>query len=756
MGSQIAAHFANIGIPALLLDLPSSHSSDRSELARSGLKAALEKRPSAFYIESTASLIETGNFEDDLGQIAGCDWVIEAVAENLEVKKALWALVDKAKNPDAVLSTNTSGIRLSEIARDLSPDFRRNFLGTHFFNPPRYLHLLEVIPGTETDAEIVSFVQQFGEEVLGKGIVVCKDTPNFIANRIGSFFSAAAQRKMVAGEYSIEEVDALTGPLLGLPKSATFRLIDIIGLDVWASVSNNIHASASDDLWREWFALPDYQAKMIERGWLGEKAGQGFYRRAGKGQFEAIDWKTLDYHPAKEAGFESVAKVRKLDLPERLRTLLATEDRAGLFLRRLLHHYFAYSAAMVPEISGRIVEIDRAMRWGYAHQLGPFELWDAIGFQETARKMETDGVPLPGYVHQMLKAGAASFYRPADKDRSPHTKCFDFRSGTYQLLEQRPGVIALAELKRARGVVKTNAAASLIDLGDGVLCLEFHSKMNAIEEATLQMIEEGFDELAQNFEAMVIANQGVTFSAGANLAVMGRWAEDSQWNELEQFIARFQQCTLRLKYAPKPVVAAPFSRVLGGGCEVVLHSHRVQAAAELNIGLVEVSVGLIPAAGGCKEMVLRFPDSLDGFRLILHGKVSGSAAEALQMELLQDEDRISINPERLVGDAKAFALELAKIYQPGTPLAEIGTGGAAAYEQMQEVLQQEHKSNQITDYDRLVGEKLAYVLSGGETTTVSEQRLLDLEREVFLSLCGNIQTQERIQYMLKNGKPLKN
>ncbi len=751
MGSRIAAHFANAGIPSLLLDI-SSPDGDRNVVAKRGLENALKQRPSAFFTDAAAALVQVGNFDDDLRRINECQWVIEAVTENLEIKRALWSRVEAQRQPEAILSTNTSGIRLAEISRDFQSSFKRHFLGTHFFNPPRYLHLLEVIPGAETDGDVVQFVSSFGERTLGKGIVICKDTPNFIGNRIGSFYSAAVQRAMMEGDYTIEEVDALTGPLIGMPKSAAFRLIDVIGLDVWAQVMRNVYESTNDE-WSDWFRLPPYWQKMLENGWLGEKTGQGFYKRVGpEKQIQVLDWKTFEYRPARKVTFESVEAARKIpDLGPRVRALIEASDRAGTFLWRVLGSVFAYSMAMIPEISDRIVEIDHAMRWGFGHKLGPFELWDAIGFEYVANRLQSERPALPDNLKRMLASGASSFYRAEEY--------FDLVNGMYARLESRPGVLILAEVKRKRGIVDKNSDASLVDLDDGVLCLQFHSKMNAISEDTLRMVILGIDLLERDFDAMVIGNEGENFSAGANLQMLLDAAEALDFESIETYIRHFQQAMLKIKYAPKIIVSAAFSRALGGGCEVVLQSQRVQAFAELNIGLVELNVGLIPAAGGTKEMALRSADPMKGWELIAQAKVSNSAAEAKQLGFLQPADRISMNPELLIGDAKQFALELQKSYQPGEPQAEVVVAGGAGYERMRQAAEVKRESGQITEHDFVILEKAAYVLSGGRVAggkTVSEQDLLDLEREAFLSLCAMPKSQERIRYMLKNGKPLTN
>ncbi|MDQ6665591.1 MAG: 3-hydroxyacyl-CoA dehydrogenase/enoyl-CoA hydratase family protein [Acidobacteriota bacterium] len=756
MGSRIAGHFANAGIPALLLDL------DLAAATR-GIESALKQKPTGLFTPAAATLIAPGSFDSDMAKIAGCDWIIEAVTENLAIKRALYDRVEKARAPGSIVSTNTSGIPLSAISEAFSPDLRQHFLGTHFFNPPRYLHLAEIIPGASTLPEVLNFVSNFCDLKFGKGVVPCKDTPNFIANRIGTFFGSTIQKLTLEDDFTIEEVDALTGTLIGLPKSASYRLLDIVGLDIWAHVTNNLHDAVPDDPYRDRFVMQPFLQELIERKWLGEKTGQGLYKRVGKGdnkEIHAIDRKTFDYHPAQKPRFASVDAARNIEnLPGRLRAMVAAQDRAGAFLWKLFSDLFIYSATMAPEISGRIVEIDRAMRWGYANALGPFELWDALGFEETARRMEREGRALPPVVEKMLSSGAKSFYEPADADGEPRTRYFDLTATEYRDLETRPGILVLSELKRARGTVKKNAGASLIDLGDGVLGVEFHGKMNAIGDDLVAMIHAGIDETSRNFEAMVIGNQGENFSVGANLMLVLLAAQEEEWDELNAAINRFQQVNMAIKYAPKPVVIAPFGMTLGGGCEIALHGARVQASAELYMGLVEVGVGLIPGGGGCKEMLLRLNDAKAAFELIGYAKVSTSAADARGLGLLRQADEVSMNPERLIGDAKALALSLASRYSPGAPRADIRVGGGDTFALLKIGIWMARQGNYITEYDTVVGEKLAYVLSGGRGTgeqTVSEQYLLDLEREAFLSLCGRVETRQRMQHMLKTGKPLRN
>ena len=761
MGSRIAAHFANAGVPANLLDIVIPNQPVRSAAAIKGIENAAKLKPAGFFVDSGAALVTPGNFEDDLGQLAQADWIIEAVTENLEIKRDLWARVLKVAKPGAILSTNTSGIPLAQISEGWPDEVQERFCGTHFFNPPRYLHLLEVIPGAKTALHVLSFVSDFGDRRLGKGIVPCKDTPNFIANRIGSFWGGTVGKIMMEGNYSVEEVDVITGPLIGLPGTASFRLLDLVGLDIWKHVGENLYHAVPDDPWRDRFLPAAAHLKMMENGWLGDKSGQGYYKKVGKERaIHVIDWKTLEYAPLAKIKFPSAEQVKPIeDLSTRLKVLVAGKDRVGDFLWKLYSDLFVYCAERIPEISDRVVEIDRGMKWGYAHKMGPFELWDALGFDAVCSRFDLEKRELPASIEAMRKAGAASFYESADRDGHPGARYFDLGADAYTDLEARPGVTVLADVKRARGVLKSNSGASLIDLGDGVVCVEFHSKMNTLGEDNFAMMYEGLAALDKGYEAMVIANQAADFSVGANLMMVVMAAQEEEWDELAMGIHRFQQVNMALKYASKPVVAAPFGRTLGGGCEISLHATRVQAAAETYMGLVEVGVGLIPGGGGTKELMVRLKDPRKVFELIGMAKVSSSADDAKKLGLLSRDAGVSMNTERLVADAKSLALSLVPTYSQGTPRKDIRVGGAPVLAMLEIGLWSMHKGGYITDYDVVVGKKLAGILSGGKLSAeseVSEQYLLDLEREAFLSLCGDPRTQARMQHMLKTGKPLRN
>ena len=785
MGARIAAHLANAGIPTHLLDIaPSSlteaeqragltldSSQVRNRIALAGLEAARKSRPAAFFVREHAEWIMAGNFEDHLGRVAEADWIIEAVVENLEVKRSLLARVEQLRRPGSIVSTNTSGLPVNQIAEGRSQDFRRHWLGTHFFNPPRYLHLLELIPGRETLPEVVELLAEFADRRLGKGVIVAKDTPNFIANRIGTFSLVNLMRLAEQKGLTVEEVDALTGPAVGAPKTATFRLLDLVGLDTAAHVIGNIFENAPEDEWRDFYRVPPFLEKMLERNWLGDKTGQGFYKKVGKGdgrEILALDLKTLEYRQRQRPNFPLIETIRNVDDPaERLRLLLNSEDRAGRFAWKALSEVFLYAARRIPEISDRILEIDQAMRWGFGWELGPFEMWDALEVAATVGRLEKEGRDVGENVRRMLAAGATSFYRR----QNGRAEYFDFGGGSYFLSEQPADIIVLANEKQRERVIRKNPGASLVDLGDGVCCVEFHSKMNAVGPDILTMLQTGLEETAQNFEAMVVANQGANFSVGANLMLVLMAIQGEEWEEIELIIRQFQNVTLALKYSERPVVVAPFGMTLGGGCEIPLHAARICAHAELYMGLVETSVGLIPAAGGCKEMLIRANEATgpegdilestkEVFQQTAFAKVSTSAEEARRFHFLRPTDSITMNRDRLVADAKALALEMVRSgYKPARSRNDLRVAGETGLATLKLGIHLARQAEQITDHDAKVARKLAYVLSGGDlsgTQRVTEQYLLDLEREAFLSLCGERKTQERIAHTLKTGKPLRN
>ncbi len=715
MGAQIAAHFANAGIPALLLDIT-------REVAREGLERARALRPDPFFTPTTHTLIKTGSLDEDLAGIAKCDWILEAVVERLDVKQALLATVDSLRRADAIVGSNTSGIPIGALAEGRSVEFKRHFLGTHFFNPPRYLHLLEIIPTPDTDLAVVDAVIAFADRRLGKGVVVAKDTPNFIANHIGLFGVMQIFRALATGEYTIEEIDAITGPAIGRPKSATFRTMDIAGIDVLAHVARNLaeRLESPDD--QRQFELPPLVADMVTRGWVGSKSGQGFYKKSADGEILTLDPASMEYRPKQSARLPSLDAAKSIDnVGERIRTLVNSDDKVGRFLKATLVPTLEYAERVAPQIAHDRVDIDNAMRWGYGWDLGPFETKQYLG-------RASAGVP-------------------------------DARS---------QGLGALAP--PSKNIVKKNTGASLVDIGDGVLAIEFHSKMNAIGGDTIQMLHAGVKEATANFAALVVANDAVNFSAGANLMLLLLEAQEGNWDEVDMMIRAFQSATMALKHADIPVVVAPAGLALGGGCEIALHADRVQAAAEAYIGLVEVGVGLIPAGGGTKEMVARAMESAPPtadplrtvqrvFETIAFAKVSTSGPDARRLGYLREADGISMNRDRLQQDVKAVALARVPEYVRPLPRCAVPVGGANLLAALKLGIHLAWRAGRISDHDALVGRKLAWILAGGDaphSTTLTEHQLLDLEREAFLSLCGERKTQERIAHTLKTGKPLRN
>ncbi|HLC02586.1 MAG TPA: 3-hydroxyacyl-CoA dehydrogenase/enoyl-CoA hydratase family protein [Anaerolineales bacterium] len=787
MGSAIAAHLANAGASSFLLDIVPLDLTDedrrkgltrespsfRNRLAVRGLETALNASPPAFFSSKDAHLITIGNIEDHLGWLAQADWIIEAVAERLDVKQALFAKVEAHRKPGTLVSSNTSGIPVRALAEGRSQEFRQHFLGTHFFNPPRYMKLLELIPGPETLPEVIQEMAEFGERALGKGIVIAKDTPNFIANRIGTFGLFTVMRIMMEGDYSVEEVDWLTGPAIGRPKTATLRTADLVGLDTVAQIASNIAQGLSDDAERPAYAVPPFLQELVKRGWLGEKAGQGFYKRI-KGtegsEILALDYKTMEYRPQRKVSFPSSDAIQGIEEPsERLRALAYADDRAGRFVWQVLRDTLGYAAQRVPEIADDIVSVDQAMRWGFGWALGPFEIWDTFGVEQASRRMEQEGKVLPSLVTKLLRSGDTSFYRR----EAGRLYAFDPAAGKKVEIQERPEIILLSALRERERVVARNPGASLIDLGDGVACLEFHSKSNAIGPDIVQMMRTSLELCAERFDALVIGNQGRHFCVGANLMALLFEAQDENWDEIDFMVRAFQSTAMAIKMFEKPVVAAPFVMTLGGGCEVCLHAAKIRAAAETYIGLPEVGVGLIPAGGGCKEMLLRsmegIPAELEidllpffrhAFETIAFGKVSTSAKDAQRLGYLRPTDRFTMNQDRLIYEAKQAALAMVTegyaAARPKDDIKVLGERGIAAAETQ---LYNMRSGAYMSDHDELIAKKLASVLAGGKVTPgtlVTEQYLLDLEREAFLSLCGERKSQERMQHMLRIGKPLRN
>jgi 3-hydroxyacyl-CoA dehydrogenase len=791
MGARIAAHVANAGIPCFLLDIvPSELSADekrkglrlespavRNRIVLSGLEAAKKSRPAAFFTPETARLVTPGNLEDNLAWCGQADWIIEAVAENLEIKRKLFERVESVRKPGTIVTSNTSGLPIHLIAEGRSEDFQQHWAGTHFFNPPRYMKLVELIPGPKTLPGVLATLDEMCDLRLGKGVVIAKDTPNFIANRIGTYAMLNVLKQMQALDMTIEEVDACTGPAIGQPKSATFRTADIVGLDVLVHVVRNIYDNIPNDESREMWRVPAFVEEMMKRGWLGDKTGSGFYKRvkkAGDSEILTLDWQKMEYRPRQKAKFGSIEAGKQIEeTRERIRALSGPGmdgkgDKANRFLWACLSENCLYAARRVPEIANSVVDVDRAMRWGFAWELGPFEVWDAIGVGRMAEALGREGKQIPPVVNDVLASPKKSFY----ETEKGSTRYFDIGAKAMKPVPEPAGIIILKSLKDRSGVVQTNAGASLIDLGDGVLCCEFHSKMNSIGGDIGAMIHAGVKRLGSEFDAMVIANQAPNFSVGANLMLLLVTAQEGEWDDIHMAVRQFQGVNMAIKYAPGPVVAAPQGMALGGGCEISLSSAQIYAAAEAYIGLVETGVGLIPGGGGTKEMLIRANEHAGGgedldlfhalkpiFETIAMAKVSTSGEEARSLGFLRRSDLIAMNRDRQVADAKATALALVREgYHPPAP-AEIRVLGEEFLAGAKLAIHMLVRGEFASEHDAVVARKLAYILAGGSITapqTVSEQYILDLEREAFVSLCGERKTQERIAHTLKTGKPLRN
>ncbi len=768
MGAQIAAHFANIEIPTLLLDLP-TEGSNRNEVARQAVERLVRMKPPPMYSPEKVRFIEVGNFKEDLPKLSSCDWIIEAIIENLEAKQELWKKVEPYRRPDCVVSTNTSGLPISRIAQDRSEDFKRYWLGTHFFNPPRYLKLLEIIPGPETLVSVVDSVSFIGNRLLGKGIVVAKDRPNFIANRVGVFVVQRAIELMEELNLTIEEVDTLTGPLIGRPKTATFGLADLVGIDVMVAVGENLYRDLSEDLNRDHFRPADLLKQVVARGWTGRKVGQGFYKRVGQ-EILVLDRKTLKYRNRFEAQISSLQTVhREPNLLRRIQILLQMEDQVGAFLWLYLRDTFLYAAQRIPEITEEYYQIDRAMKWGYNWEKGPFELWQDLGIEVVARRMKEEDMALPSWVSDLLEQPDKQFYVLG----SGRKLFFDRSSRQYQVVKEEADQIQLTLLSRQGRVVRSNSAASLLDLGDGVACLEFHAKANTVSPDTVEMAQVALEEVDHNFLGLVIGNQGQDFSMGVDLSLLLQAAQGRQWEAIEEMVCRFQDMVCSFRNSTKPVVSAPFHRTLGGGAEICLGCDRVVAAAESYIGLVEVGVGLIPAGGGTKEILMRhleevpllplanyLPAVQKAFETIGRAVVSTSAEDARQLRFLLERDSIEINLDRILSRAKQQVVALVEEgYCPPRPALAVPVVAGPGLAALKMEIYLRRAGGYISKHDALVARKLAHVLTGGDlnhATTVPERYLLDLEREAFLSLCGEAKTLHRLKYTLKTGKRLRN
>lgn len=782
MGSGIAAHLANAGIPCLLLDIvPTSltpeeekagltldHPKVRSRLASKAIAALPKSSTAPLYSADFVERITPGNTEDHLGQLKDVDWIIEVVTERLDIK-SIFKQIEGVRKEGTIVSTNTSGISVHAMVEDCSEEFRRHFLGTHFFNPPRHMKLLEMIPGFDTDPDITQFMVEFCTKRLGKGVVLAKDTPNFISNRIGIYGLLVTLQEMVKNSYTVEEVDAATGPVLGRPKSATFRTLDLVGIDTFVHVARNVYDSVPDGEEKDVFTVPDVMNELVTRGWIGEKGGQGFYKKV-KGdqgsQILSLNLSTMEYNPSAKVSSPSIEAAKAVKGAKRkIKAFLGTQDRYSELAWSVLKQVLVYAADKLGEIADSIQDIDNAMKWGFNWELGPFETWDLIGLPESVQRMETEGTIVPAWVKDWIATGNKSFYQQKDGE------VFHYYKGEYTGVEVQPELISLQALKLQNRIIRSNTGANLIDIGDGVACLEFTSPNNAIGADILVMIQQSVDEVRANYRGLVLANEGRNFCVGANLMIMLMEAQSGDWDEVDDIIRLFQGSMMKLKALEKPVVAAPHRMTLGGGVEACLPADRIIFSAETYFGLVETGVGLIPAGGGCKELVLRtsnrHPDKESDlqpeinkiFEMVAMAKTSTSGHEAIRMGYGRSVDSVVMNQDYRIYEAKQAVLAMDRTgYAPPQPgkARVVGRDGRAVL-QMGAI--DMRRSGYISDHDLLIAKKLAHILTGGDVpagTVVSEQHLLDLEREAFLSLLGEVKTQQRMQHMLAKGKPLRN
>jgi 3-hydroxyacyl-CoA dehydrogenase len=791
MGATIAAHMTNAGIECVMLDIvPPFDPSEadlkkgltkdskawRNSFATNGLNGAVKSKPASFYSKNNASMVSIGNLEDDLDMLKDVDFLLEVVVENLKIKQELFAKLEKVVKPDCIVATNTSGLPIKDISGKMNAKYKERFLGVHFFNPPRYMKLVEVIPGETTKPEIVEYMTYFLENVLGKGVVICKDVPNFIANRIGVFDISNAVKTMLDKDLTIPELDAIIAKVLGRPGSAICGTIDLVGIDTGYHVMKNLVAAVPDDEMIGTFSPPEFMDKMMENKWLGNKTKGGFYKKTkdekGKRVKLALDYKTMEYVPFTKPKYESVKEASKTEggFDEKLKALFYSEkDIAGEVVREYLCKNFIYSANRIPEICDTVYQVDNTMKWGYNHKKGPFETWDAVGVKESVEVMKKLKLKVPKKITEMLKKGDTFYLKKADGQYY-----YDFDKKDYVKIADNPKIILLPELKERKKVVKSNAGASLIDIGDGVACLEFHTKMNAIDGDVIAMIDESCAIVEKDFAGMVVANHGANFSVGANIFAVLVAVQQGEWDILDKMIHDLQYANMKMKYLAKPVVTAPAGMALGGGCEISIHGQRCQPCGETYMGLVEVGVGVIPAGGGCKELMVRCTEGLpDGvvasgmnmqpiyekvLMTIGQAKVATSAMEAMELGFIRKTENISLNRDHQIWDAKELVLSMAKTHKKKKRdmipvMGENLVGIAHA------VLFNMKHGNFMSDYDEHVTMKLAWVLSGGqcsEGTFVTEDAILDREREAFLSLAGEQKTQDRIMHMLTKGKPLRN
>ncbi|HCB46029.1 MULTISPECIES: 3-hydroxyacyl-CoA dehydrogenase/enoyl-CoA hydratase family protein [Algoriphagus] len=786
MGSRIACHFANIGVQVLLLDivpfelteeeqkkgLTQEHPAVRNRIVTAALQNTLKSNPSAIYDKTFASRITTGNFDDDLSKIKDYDWIIEVVVERLDIKQQLFEKVEKFRKPGTLITSNTSGIPMHMMCEGRSEDFQKNFAGTHFFNPPRYLRLLEIIPGPKTDPEIVDFLMDYGDRFLGKETVLCKDTPAFIANRIGVYAIISGMHTIEKMGFGVSEIDKMTGPVIGRAKSATFRTMDVVGLDTTVNVANNLYKALPHDESRDKFKLPKIMEVLYNNKWFGDKTGQGYFKmirhKDGSKELKELDFETFEYKDVEKPKIKALEAAKDIeDMKKRIKFLMNFDDKAGEFYRASFYDLFKYCSHRIPEISDELYRIDQAVCAGFGWELGPFETWDILGVKETVEKMEAAGEKAADWIHEMLKAGNESFYKVENGKKL----YYDIPSKSYVEIPGIEDFILLDTLKASGKKLWGNAGASVYDMGDDVIGLEFHTKMNSLGAEVIEGINTAIGMAEKSHKGLVIGNEGGNFSAGANLAMLFMFAGDQEFDEINLMIAQFQNTMMRARYSSVPVVVAPHNMALGGGCELSLHADHIQAHAELYMGLVEVGVGLIPAGGGTKEMTKRFANTVkDGdvelnllqeyFMNIAMAKVSTSAAEAKNLGYLRNQDGITLNRKRQLAEAKAKVLELHEAgYTQPVQQSNIRVLGKTSLALFEAGITGMRYGAYISEHDAKIARKLAWVMSGGDLsspTEVSEQYLLDLEREAFLSLTGEKKTLERIHSILFKGKPLRN
>jgi len=786
MGATIAAHLANVGIPVLLLDIVPSELTEeekkkgltlespevRNRLAVNGKNDLLKQKLNPLYRKSYIERITPGNFEDDMDKLKDVDWVVEVIVENIEIKKKVFKQVEENWTEGTIVSSNTSGLSINEMVTENSADFRKHFLGTHFFNPPRYMKLLEIIPCKDTSKEVLDYMHRFCERVLGKGVVYAKDTPNFIANRIGTYAMMYTIDLMQQKNMSIEAVDTITGPPMGHPKSASFRTLDMVGLDTFYHVANTVYNQSDDPEEKEVFKVPDLLQKMVDNKMLGEKTKQGFYKKV-KGESGSeiltLDYEKMEYRPKEKARFDILSKTKQAELTEGYKMLVESDDEAGQFAWDLTKRLLLYTAKLIPEIADDIVNIDRAMRWGFNWKLGPFESWDAIGVKESVERMKNEGAEIPANVQEMIDKGFESFYK---EDEDGNLYYYDFKSKDYKQVPVSPEIISLPALKKQSKLIKGNDDGSLVDLGDGICCLEQHSPRQALSPQFWELIHEAVEEAEKNYRGMVVGNQETNFCVGANVALMLMGAQSGDWDMIENAGKRLQDGLMAMKYSKIPVVGASHQMALGGGMEVLLHCNRIHAAAETYMGQVEIGMGLLPGGGGNKELLIRFTEGLredtkvdmlpfvqKAFEAIAMSTVTTSARHAQELGFLRQTDKVTVNQDHLLYDAKntALAMDLEGFEPPEKkPIKVLGEYGLAVLKVgVQNMLWGEY----ITEHEQKIANEIAFVLCGGNikpNSYVSEQYLLDLEREAFLRLLGEEKTQERINHFLSTGKPLRN